>query len=73
MSVKTFTEEFKIEAVKQITEQGYPVSEVSSRLGVSTNSLYAWVKRYHKPEPQPFFHESKTNSFSTAVNVRFIQ
>ncbi|CFQ51099.1 Uncharacterised protein [Yersinia aleksiciae] len=25
MSVKTFTEEFKIEAVKQITEQGYPV------------------------------------------------
>ena len=49
MSVKTFTEEFKIEAVKQITEQGYPVSEVSSRLGVSTNSLYAWVKRYQKP------------------------
>lgn len=41
MSVKTFTEEFKIEAVKQVTEQGYPVSQVSSRLGVSTNSLYA--------------------------------
>ncbi len=52
MSVKTFTEEFKIEAVKQITEQGYPVSEVSSRLGVSTNSLYAWVKRYTKPQEQ---------------------
>lgn len=52
MSVKTFTEEFKIEAVKQVTEQGYPVSQVSSRLGVSTNSLYAWVKRYQKPEPQ---------------------
>ncbi|WP_040154971.1 transposase, partial [Yersinia ruckeri] len=29
MSVKTFTEEFKIEAVKQINEQGYPVSEVA--------------------------------------------
>ena len=52
-----FTEEFKIEAVKQITEQGYPVSEVSSRLGVSTNSLYAWVKRYQKPEPQRTLQE----------------
>ncbi len=47
MSVKTFTEEFKIEAVKQITEQGYPVSEVSSRLGVSTN-------RGSTPEPPKF-------------------
>jgi hypothetical protein len=25
MSIKTFTEDFKIEAVTQITEQGYPV------------------------------------------------
>ena len=46
-----FTEEFKIEAVKQISERHYPVSEVSSRLGVSTHSLYAWVKRYSLPEP----------------------
>ncbi|WP_260654999.1 transposase, partial [Yersinia frederiksenii] len=52
MSANNFTEEFKIEAVKQINEQGYPVSEVAARLGVSTNSLYAWIKRYQKPEPQ---------------------
>ncbi|OWF88838.1 transposase, partial [Yersinia entomophaga] len=52
MSAKNFTEEFKIEAVQQISEQGYPVSEVAARLGVSTNSLYAWIKRYQKPEPQ---------------------
>ncbi|HFV9295675.1 TPA: transposase, partial [Serratia fonticola] len=52
MSAKNFTEEFKIEAVKQINEQGYPGSEVAARLGVSTNSLYAWIKRYQKTEPQ---------------------
>ena len=46
-----FTEEFKIEAVKQIAERNYPTSEVSSRLGVSTHSLYAWVKKYSMPEP----------------------
>ncbi len=43
MSVKTFTEEFKIEAVKQINEQGYPVSEVAARIGDSTIRLYAWL------------------------------
>lgn len=52
MSAKNFTEEFKIEAVKRINEQGCPVSEVAARLGVSTNCLYAWIKRYQKPEPQ---------------------
>ncbi|CND80798.1 Transposase [Yersinia kristensenii] len=50
MSAKNFTEELKIEAVKQINERGYPVSEVAARLGVSTNSLYAWSKRYQKTE-----------------------
>ena len=44
-----FTEEFKNDAVRQITERGYPVREVSQRLGVSTHSLYAWVKRYSAP------------------------
>lgn len=46
MSRSNFTEEFKIDAVKQITERGYSVSEVSSRLGVSTHSLYLWRKRF---------------------------
>lgn len=44
MSSKRYTDEFKIEAVKQVTERGYPASEVSRRLGVSTHSLYAWLR-----------------------------
>lgn len=43
-----FTEDFKIDAVKQITERGYSVADVSKRLGVSTHSLYAWMKRFSK-------------------------
>lgn len=46
MSNKRYTEEFKIEAVKQITERGYAVSDVAKRLGVTTNSLYAWREKY---------------------------
>ncbi|GAB2695010.1 IS3 family transposase [Aliiglaciecola aliphaticivorans] len=39
---KRYTDEFKIEAVKQITERGYSVQEVAERLGISTKSLYHW-------------------------------
>jgi transposase len=44
MSQKRFPEEFKIEAVKQITQRGHSVAEVSARLGVSQHSLYKWIK-----------------------------
>ena len=32
MSSKRYTEEFKVEAIKQVTERGYPVAEVAGRL-----------------------------------------
>lgn len=44
MTSKRFTDEFKAEAVKQVTERGYPVAEVAERLGVSSHSLYAWLR-----------------------------
>jgi transposase len=44
MSSQRFAPEFKDEAVRQIVERGYKVTEVAERLGVSTNSLYKWVK-----------------------------
>ena len=40
-----YTAEFKAEAIKQITERGHGVVEVSKRLGVSDKSLYAWIKQ----------------------------
>lgn len=46
MSQKRYPEEFKIEAVKQVTVAGHSVAEVASRLGTTTHSLYAWIKRY---------------------------
>jgi len=52
MSKQHFTEEFKIEAVRQITERGHSVADVANRLGVSTHSLYAWRKQFTKPVKQ---------------------
>ena len=35
--------------MRQITERGHPVAEVSQRLGVSQHSLYAWRKKFTQP------------------------
>ena len=48
MGKGNFSDDFKRDAVAQITERGYPVAEVSQRLGVSPHSLYAWKKKFAK-------------------------
>ena len=46
MSKGRFAEEFKQEAVRQVVERGYNVSDVAKRLGVSVQSLYKWERAY---------------------------
>ena len=48
MGKGSFSDEFKRDAVAQITERGYPVAEVAQRLGVSQHSLYEWKKKFSK-------------------------
>jgi transposase len=49
MGAASFSDDFKRDAVAQITERGYPVAEVSRRLGVSQHSLYDWKKKFSEP------------------------
>ena len=49
MSRNRFTEEFKRDAVAQVVDRGYAVSEVAERLGISTKSLYTWKARLSAP------------------------
>ena len=44
MSQQRYSLEFKDEAVRHATERGHSVQEVAARLGVSSHSLYQWVK-----------------------------
>mgnify|MGYP001404839146 CR=1 FL=1 len=44
-----FSDDLKRDAVAQITERGYPVSEGLKRLGVSPHSLCAWKKKFSAP------------------------
>jgi len=59
MSNKRYTEEFKIEAVRQVIDRGYSVAEVARRLGVTAHSLYAWKKQYG---PDSAEHREKTEN-----------
>lgn len=42
---RTYTDEFKAEAVKLVTEQGYSVAVAARNLGVSANSLRNWKQQ----------------------------
>jgi len=54
-----FTEEFKLEAVKQVVERGFGVADVSKRLGVSSHSLYAWINKYGLSAEQRLAHDDQ--------------
>ena len=45
-----FTDEFKRDAVAQVVERGYAVSEVAERLGISTKPFYTWKAQLSKPQ-----------------------
>ncbi len=48
MSNSKSSDDFKRDAVAQITERGYPVREVAERLGASQYSLYSCQKKFAK-------------------------
>ncbi len=51
---KVYAAEFKLAAVKMITEQKLSVAEVARRLGVSENRLHDWKKAIAKKGADAF-------------------
>ena len=51
---KTYTPEYKLAAVKMITDQKLSVAEVARRLGVSENLLHTWKKAVLKDGTKAF-------------------
>lgn len=43
-----YSQEFKEEAVKLITEQGYGVSEAARNLGINPNVLGRWKRKFEE-------------------------
>ena len=43
---KRFDKEFKISAVRMITEEGHKTAEVARSLGIHQNQLYNWKRKF---------------------------
>ena len=42
---KTYTREFKLEALRMMEESGRPTSEIAAELGIRRNQLYKWKEQ----------------------------
>jgi transposase len=51
---KTYTAEFKVAAVKLVTEQGYSLREAARNLGVSEKQLRKWKRSLEDQGQQAF-------------------
>ena len=47
---RAFTEEYKIEAVKMVTEQGFKVTDAAKQLGINPNQLHQWKDKFSEKE-----------------------
>lgn len=45
---KTYTKEFKLEAIRLMNESEKPSSEVAAELGIRRNQLYKWKEQLEK-------------------------
>src|SRR5438034_8222905 len=60
---RTYTPEFKAEAVKLVTEQGYSVAEAARSLGLSENLLRNWKRAPHDQGEHAFPGHGKLSPF----------
>ena len=51
---KTYSPEFKTEAVRLISEKGYSIAEASRNLGIEYSILRRWIKQF-KNDPENAF------------------
>ena len=60
---RTYTPEFKAEAVKLVTEQGYSVAEAARSLGIGETLLRAWKQALESQGADAFPGHGKLSPF----------
>ena len=51
---RNYSKQFKIDAVKLVTEQGYKISEAARNLGINPNVLRRWEKQFETDSNKAF-------------------
>jgi transposase len=45
---KKYTKEFKLEAIKLVISDGYPVEEAAKNLGIAKSTMWKWVNAFKR-------------------------
>ena len=56
---RSYTKEFKTEAIKKVSESGKTLAEIARNLGIHENLLRGWCKKQVSIEALPDTQESK--------------
>jgi transposase len=59
---KKYAKEFKQDAVRLVTEQGYKHTEAARNLGIDRGMLGRWVKEFQEDESEAFRGNGKLSS-----------
>lgn len=60
---RIYTREFKLEAVKLVTEKGYSVAEAARSLGLHENLIRSWKQTFQQQGQQAFPAPGKLSPF----------
>ena len=68
---KSYSKEFKINAVKMVIEEGRRASEVARELNISPNSIFIWKRQYLNDQQESF--PGKGNLTSKDEKIRQLE
>lgn len=64
---KRYDKEFKLHAVKQVTELNKPATQVARDLDVAYQTLCKWVQKYNENQEEPFVGSGNLRSDDKAM------
>ena len=64
---KRYDKEFKLHAVKQVTEQGKTAAQVSRELDIAQQTLSKWIQKYKEDQSEPFVGSGNLRSEDKAL------
>ena len=59
---RKYSKEFKLQAAKLVTEQGYSYDKAAKRLGTTGFSVRNWVQKFRQSEDLPAQTETQPNA-----------
>jgi transposase len=66
---KTFTKEFKLEAIRLMSESDKPSAEIAAELGIQRNMLYKWKEQLESKGEEAY--PSKWDDHLKKIRVKF--